>query len=101
MTGADVPVVAPQTHYSAADNCYRLSQDFQVPYNTLQATLIGGPVRHPEKSGMAGSYGAVEAWSRGYDERATALVTAAPGFARALTHFANILIVSGYNWGVG
>lgn len=47
---------------------------------------------------MAGSYGAVEARSRGYDERAVALVTAATEFARALTHFADILIASGYNW---
>ncbi|WP_216905939.1 PASTA domain-containing protein [Nocardia noduli] len=68
-----------------------------MSYNTLQATLNGAGAT-PGTSGMAGRYEAVAAWSRSYDERASALVTAATGFARALTHFADIAIASGYNW---
>ncbi|WP_278264781.1 hypothetical protein [Nocardia sp. AG03] len=47
---------------------------------------------------MAGSYQAAKAWSTNYDERAGALTTAATAFARALQHFADILVASGYNW---
>ncbi|MGK8503742.1 polymorphic toxin type 37 domain-containing protein [Nocardia asiatica] len=84
-------VVAPQSYYTAADACYKLSKEFQAAYNPLQTALL-------ETGGMAGSYQAVKAWSVNYDERAGAFTTAATNFARALQHFGDILIASGYNW---
>ncbi|ASF10653.1 hypothetical protein NBRGN_027_02790 [Nocardia brasiliensis NBRC 14402] len=83
--------VAPQTYYTAADACYKLSKEFQAAYNPLQTALL-------ETGGMAGNYQAAKAWSQSYDERGGAFTTAATGFARALTHFGDILIASGYNW---
>ncbi|MBH0778860.1 hypothetical protein [Nocardia bovistercoris] len=53
-----------------------------------------------ETSGMAGSYQAVKAWSRSYDDRAGAFVLVATNFARTLQHFGDILIAAGYNWEV-
>ncbi|WP_181721738.1 polymorphic toxin type 37 domain-containing protein [Nocardia gipuzkoensis] len=84
-------VVAPQSYYTAADACYKLSREFQAAYNPLQTALL-------ETGGMAGSYQAAKAWSVSYDERAGAFTTAATNFARALQHFGDILIASGYNW---
>ncbi|NKY31391.1 polymorphic toxin type 37 domain-containing protein [Nocardia gamkensis] len=83
--------VAPQTYYTAAEECYKLSREFQSAYNPLQTALL-------ETSGMAGSCQAAKAWSTAYDERAGAFTTAATNFARALQHFGDILIASGYNW---
>ncbi|WP_280194972.1 hypothetical protein [Nocardia farcinica] len=84
-------VVAPQSYYTAAEECYKLSREFQSAYNPLQTALL-------ETSGMAGSCQAAKAWSEAYDERAGAFTTAATNFARALQHFGDILIASGYNW---
>ncbi|MBB5912991.1 hypothetical protein BJY24_001858 [Nocardia transvalensis] len=84
-------VVAPQSYYTAAEECYKLSREYQSAYNPLQSALF-------ETGGMAGSCQAVKAWSDAYDERAGAFTTAATNFARALQHFGDILIASGYNW---
>ncbi|MFI6165558.1 polymorphic toxin type 37 domain-containing protein [Nocardia sp. NPDC051052] len=84
-------VVAPQSYYTAAEACYKLSTEFQSTYNPLQTALL-------ETSGMAGSCQATKAWSDAYDERAGAFTLAATNFARALQHFGDILIASGYNW---
>ncbi|MBH0774703.1 polymorphic toxin type 37 domain-containing protein [Nocardia bovistercoris] len=83
--------ITPQTYYTAADACYKLSKEFEGAYQPLQTALF-------DTGGMAGSYQAAKAWSRAYDERAGAFTTAATNFVNALTHFGDILIASGYNW---
>jgi hypothetical protein len=84
-------IVAPQSYYSAANDCYALSKDFQAAYNPLQTVLL-------ETGGMAGSYQAIKAWSKSYDERAGAFALVATNFARALQHFGDVLTAAGYNW---
>lgn len=74
-------IVAPQSYHNAADACYAVSKGFQAAYNPLQTALL-------ETSGMAGSYQAIKAWSKSYDDRASAFVLAATNFARALQHWA-------------
>lgn len=83
--------IAPQSYHSAADACYALSKEFQDAYNPLQTALL-------ETGGMAGSYQAIKAWSKSYDQRAGALVLVATNFARAVQHFGDILTAAGYNW---
>ncbi|MGQ4601360.1 polymorphic toxin type 37 domain-containing protein [Nocardia sp. R6R-6] len=84
-------IIAPQSYYSAANDCYALSKDFQAAYNPVQTVLL-------ETGGMAGSYQAVKVWSKSYDERAGAFALVATNFARALQHFGDVLTAAGYNW---
>ncbi|WP_329407226.1 polymorphic toxin type 33 domain-containing protein [Nocardia vinacea] len=86
--------VAPQTYYSAADECYAISKAFQDVYNPLQKVLL-------TTGGMAGGYQAIKAWASGYDERVGAFTLFATNFARALQRLGDVLTAAGYNWACG
>ncbi|WP_156371302.1 hypothetical protein [Nocardia arizonensis] len=86
-------IIAPHSYYTAANECYTISKEFQAVYNPLQTVLL-------ETGGMAGSYQAVKAWAKSYDERAGAFALVATNFARTLVHFGDILTAAGYNWEV-
>ncbi|WP_157224983.1 hypothetical protein [Nocardia thailandica] len=83
--------IAPKSYIDAAKECYALAQEYETVYNSLQSILI-------EVGGMAGAYNAVDAWTKSYDSRATAMTVTAPYFVKTLQHMGDVLTATAYNW---
>jgi hypothetical protein len=87
-----VLTVNPQTYYDAARKLAAVADGIGV---TVSRDLLPGIAG---SGGMGGNYPAVAGWNTTYRGHAGDVRDAVGAYAKALTHFGDILNVAGYNW---
>lgn len=91
---ASTLVVNPSVYYEAAKSLVTLASDVGTAFaRDLVPVLKTG-------LGMGGNYHAVTGWNNAYTKHAGDVRSAIVTYARALSHFSDILNIAGYNWDV-